>query len=85
MKCTFMYLVMFLKYMTEQKKIIRMMLYKHCFRLQYKYLLFLLFLDCNAPLSDPLVFLSLMAAFLLLLPEVWYIKSCHAFLEQSTD
>lgn len=85
MKYTFMYLFMFLKYMTEQKKIIRMMLYKHCFRLQYKYLLFPLLLDCSAALSDPLFFLSLTTAFLLLLPEVWYIKSCNAFLEQSGD
>lgn len=61
---------MVLKYMTEQRKIIRMMLYKHCFRLQYKYLLFPVLLDCSAPLSDPLIFLSLTTAFLLLLPEV---------------
>lgn len=36
MKGTFMCLFMFLKYMTEPKKIIRMMLYKHCFQLQDK-------------------------------------------------
>lgn len=76
---------MFLKCMTEQKKIIRMMLYKHCFQLQYKYLLFPLLLDCSAPLSDPVVFLSLTTAFLLFQPEVGYIKTCSAFLEQSSD
>lgn len=70
---------MFLKYMTEQKEITRMMLYKHCFRLQ------VLSFPSPAALSDPLVFLSLTTAFLLSLPQVRYIKSHDAFLEQSSD
>lgn len=77
----FYVLVYVLKCMTEQKKITRMMLYKHCFRLQYKALGF----SSLAALSDLLVFLSLTTAFLLLVPQVWYIKSDDAFLEERGD
>lgn len=63
-----MHLFIFSKYVTEQNKIIRMMLYKHCFRLQY--LLFLLLPNCSAPLPDPLIFIYFTTDFLVLLPEV---------------
>lgn len=58
-----MCLIMFLKYMTEQKKITRIML---CSSSAVQVLGF----PSLAALSDPLVFLSLTTAFLLFLPQV---------------